>query len=191
MKFRLVYNDRLKASQTKSKDIWHIHQVRTSFQPQLKFLWEQDPTLREISQIYLAASPPPGCINHINDISIHKFASLIHSRSYLLAHLDILFLRPAAAGDLFDNSGDIDNRIKTLLDALRIPKQNELPHDWVPSDTEKPFHCLLEDDKLISRFSVDTDRLLVPQEHQQDVSLVITVSLAASKGTVDNGDFIF
>jgi hypothetical protein len=102
-----------------------------------------------------------------------------------------LFLRPAAAGDLFKDGGDIDNRIKTLLDALRIPKKEELPDDWVPTDTEKPFHCLLEDDKLLSRFSVDTDRLLIPQKHEQDVSLVITVSLAASKGTMDNGDFLF
>jgi hypothetical protein len=189
MRFRLVYSGRLKASQTKSKDIGHIHSVRSAFHPQLKLLWSQDP-LREYKQYWLAESPRADFCTHLSEVRCNKFASVIHSANYLLAHLDILFLRPAPPGDLFDNSGDIDNRIKTLLDALRVPKENEIPKTWKTSEEEKPFHCLLEDDRLISRFSVDTDRLLLKENHQQDALIIITVSLAASKGTNDTADLL-
>ena len=58
-------------------------------------------------------------------------------------------------------AGDVDNRIKTLIDALRKPENaNELRGNEPPQDDEIPFYCLLEDDRLISSFSVETDRLL-------------------------------
>jgi hypothetical protein len=47
-----------------------------------------------------------------------------------------------------------------------------------PSQDENPFYCLLEDDRLISKVSVDTDTLLQPIEKEpnaNDARLVITV----------------
>ena len=58
-------------------------------------------------------------------------------------------------------AGDIDNRIKTLIDTLRKPQYaNELRGNETPLDGEDPFFCLLEDDKLVSHFAVETDTLL-------------------------------
>ena len=72
--------------------------------------------------------------------------------------------------------GDLDNRLKTLLDALRAPKVlAEVPEHAQPSADESPFLCLLEDDALIDGLSVTTDRLLRPEENPSNFVLVIHV----------------
>jgi hypothetical protein len=90
-------------------------------------------------------------------------------------------------------SGDLDNRLKILFDALRMPKPNskELPPNAVPDDTEHPFFCLLEDDALITRVSIESDRLLDRQmKTDSEVELVIRAKLKVVKltyGTVGLG----
>jgi hypothetical protein len=86
-------------------------------------------------------------------------------------------MRRDSPGNLVTSGGDIDNRLKTLLDALRVPDVIKGMPD-MPSEDEDPFFCLLEDDCLITALSVTTDTLLVPQadeERQHDVVLVIHV----------------
>jgi integrase len=51
-------------------------------------------------------------------------------------------------------SGDIDGRLKTIFDALRMPKNLDETARQKPQDDEDPFFCLLEDDKLISEIRV-------------------------------------
>ena len=79
------------------------------------------------------------------------------------------------------SAGDLDNRLKTLFDALRIPVPNERYSERNVADDEKPyFFCLLEDDRLITKVSVETDQLLElvrPDANAEDVLLVITVRL--------------
>jgi hypothetical protein len=105
----------------------------------------------------------------------HQFVPLVTEELKILCHLDVLFLRPGAPGETL-NSGDIDNRIKTLIDALRVP-------DGVatkPQDDETPFFVLLQDDRLVTRLSVETDTLLQPTgvgAGPQDARLIITVRL--------------
>ncbi len=79
--------------------------------------------------------------------------------------------------------GDLDNRIKTLFDGLRVPKQGELP-GGISKSTE-PVWCLLEDDALVTEFSVQTDRLLAAK-NKDDVVLVITVTVGASQHVIKN-----
>ncbi|HZO42622.1 MAG TPA: hypothetical protein VFE97_25630 [Methylomirabilota bacterium] len=50
------------------------------------------------------------------------FVPLISQRAGLIVELDVLFLRPQLPGAVVSSGGDLDNRIKTLLDALRIPE---------------------------------------------------------------------
>lgn len=61
--------------------------------------------------------------------------------------------------------GDIDNRLKTLFDALRLPNQtNELVGYDNPAPDENPFFCLLEDDSLITHVSVELSPSLSRQK---------------------------
>jgi threonine synthase len=88
--------------------------------------------------------------------------------------------------------GDIDNRIKVLFDALRMPKIGEFDAETPPAPDEAPFFCLLQDDSLITEIKVTTDRLLTPlqtEEDSDDVHLVIHVRtiLIAGNAFPDGG----
>ncbi len=55
-----------------------------------------------------------------------RFVPLVRESLSLLCSLDVLFLRRDFPGSVI-SAGDIDNRIKTLIDALRRPRSgNEL-----------------------------------------------------------------
>jgi hypothetical protein len=75
--------------------------------------------------------------------------------------------------------GDIDNRLKTLFDALQIPDANQDYQSNPPAADERPLFCLLENDRLISKVTVETDTLLEDIRDQpydeHDARLVITV----------------
>jgi hypothetical protein len=63
-----------------------------------------------------------------------------------------------------------------------MPDNNQITND-APLENETPFFSLLEDDGLITRVSVETDRLLSPDlvaHGPTRVSLVIGVTLKAA-----------
>ena len=110
----------------------------------------------------------------------YQFVPLVTQQLSLLCSLNILFLRPDVPGNTLQ-SGDLDNRIKTLLDALRLPTNaDELGGYSKPGDDEDPFFCLLEDDCLVSQLAIETDILLEPTGKdfdKNDARLIITVKI--------------
>ncbi len=123
--------------------------------------------------------------------TIFNFVPLIAKDSGVTCSLDILFLRRDGAGGLLQHGrgGDIDNRIKVLFDALKMPEFDRDLKKCQPQPDEDPFFCLLADDRFIDHISLTTDRLLLPkeatvpcsncgqsrQEKNTDVMLVIDV----------------
>lgn len=117
-----------------------------------------------------------------------RFVPLVCNRLDLVCGLDILFLRRENPGDLLSPGGDIDNRIKTLLDALRVPRDGS-EISGTPEAGENPFFCLLEDDCLVTDLNVTTDRLLRPLgtgSHKNDVLLIMQVRIKAVQISVEN-----
>jgi hypothetical protein len=110
----------------------------------------------------------------------YNFVPLVTADFCLRCSVDVLFLRPGAPGQVV-GSGDLDSRLKSLFDSLRLPIRGEDVGNEIPSDDENPFFCLLEDDKLITEVKVTTDTLLLLPDHREskenDVFLVITVRL--------------
>jgi hypothetical protein len=45
----------------------------------------------------------------------------------------------------------IDNRLKTLLDALRMPNTAEAQQAKIDRGDDDPIHCLLQDDALVTK----------------------------------------
>jgi hypothetical protein len=175
MRFTLHYRGSLKANRG-AKD---KHALRRYFHGQLRCLWEQPPLLDY--RDYLSENVKSGEISLIHPIGQFKFAPLVSSRLHMIAELDITLLRPGPPGNLISQSGDIDNRLKTLLDALKVPKEpTALPAGEVPLADEDPFFCLLEDDTLITAVSVATDRLL---EHTVDSSEVVLLVHVTTRTT--------
>jgi hypothetical protein len=81
--------------------------------------------------------------------------------------------------------------MKTFLDALRMPQNlSEISADTVPQGDQDPFFCLLEDDNLITRLSVDTDRYLKEGADASDVCIVLRVTTRPTSVTFGNVQLI-
>ncbi len=132
-------------------------QIRQALDVQLRELWTHLP-LSDHS--HLLARSTEGGLSSLVGRHGHTFAAVVSRSLGLRAELDILMLRPSSPGDLV-NKGDIDNQLKTLLDGLSAPAQpTQVPDGMRATTDEDPMHVLLEDDSLITRLNVETERLL-------------------------------
>ncbi len=203
VEFRLTYAGELWPSTNNSPRARHKHEIRKKFHPQLRRLWETTPNLANMRErlptdiVSVNDARPRGTridalVKEFARINYH-FVPLVTEDLSLWCGVDILFLRPNPPGKVIE-SGDIDNRIKTLFDALKMPKQRqELGGYDVPGADEEPFFCLLEDDSLVARVAVETDTLLEPVDgipDRADARLVITVTLRPSTLTIGNLGFV-
>jgi hypothetical protein len=114
-----------------------------------------------------------------------KYLPLVRKSLHLVCAIDILFLRHEEPGSLVFQGGDIDNRIKCLFDALRVPNADEASK--APTPTADPLFVLLEQDALISDFSVKTGRLLGnPAKKAHAVRLWMDISVKVLRVTDEN-----
>jgi len=165
MNFTLTYDGNLKSN----GDSRHKHEIRRVFHRQLSELWKASPLSRQ--------GAPDAALTKA--IGTYKFFPLASSARDEVAELQITMLRPhIGPGYIIGEGGDIDNRLKTLFDSLRMPaKLEELPAGEQPAQGEDPFFCLLENDILITGLSIRTDRLLEPGQPNSHVKLVIEVRI--------------
>jgi hypothetical protein len=194
MNVRLIYEGPLPSN----GDATEKQAIRNQLHPQLANLWNEQQPLKAFVGQHQLKKDAGQYVSLVFERQGVEFAPLVSTKLHLHAHLDILFLRPGGPGALIRQGGDIDNRLKTLFDALTIPDANQLAAappaapieaPWGPS----PFFCVLEDDALITRVSVETDRLLkadVGGVGESRVLLVINVTLRASQLTFNNMDLV-
>ncbi|MEQ1707180.1 MAG: hypothetical protein ABL864_02485 [Terricaulis sp.] len=194
VEFRLTYEGLLLGSGNKNNRPAHKHDIRKAFHPQLKRLWEEHHFLNRLAtkeQRQLSGETYLNSLANQYGMFGYRFAPLVRKRDSLLCALDILVLRPGARGGIV-NAGDIDNRLKTLFDALRTPENASELGGAAPAEGEDPFFCLLENDNLITHIAVETDRLLAPvgdSENDNNVRLVITVKIEPYAGNIFNSGF--
>jgi hypothetical protein len=189
LQFRLTYEGELLPSFNNTKRGGHKHFVRRKFHPQLRRLWEITPSLSEmqfpLDENILTVRAPlaPRMAEHLASTRLlggYRFVPLVTEELALWCGLDILFLRPGRAGRIL-SAGDIDNRIKTIVDALKRPTNLEEIGNSSPGYAEDPFYCLLDDDSHVAQLAVETDELLEPVgggiPSARDARIVITVTL--------------
>ena len=210
MQFRLLYSGQLLGASRNSPRASHKHDIRRTFHPQLKRLWETNSGLRTLCVEHSG----PFLMKHQSDTALMEsirteftsyeesqewrrrlglryfadnwdrggsgFIPLVTEDIAVRCAIDILFLRPEKPGVLIQ-SGDLDNRIKTIFDALRLPNNADECGGDLPSGDENPMYCLLEDDKLISDVRVNADQLLylpnATEMDKNDVFLVVDVKV--------------
>lgn len=218
VRFRLTYEGELHPSANDNSYTWNKHQIRKIFHPQLKRLWESTAFLQEGADhpipsqsvqvhpskealMFVTLRPFAGRVQRLGAHFArgdYNFVPLVTEDLFLLCEIDVLFLRQDPPGKII-SSGDIDGRLKTLFDALRIPRGTEEIQEregkYVgPTQYERPFYCLLEDDKLISRVTVETDTMLeavgggIPSK--SDARLVVTVTARPSRVEYANIPFL-
>ena len=218
MKFTLTYEGPLPSGGNKARNAekWAI---RKHFHPQLIDLWRNHPALKAVEENryfpksggavlkqthhqhpgpitpLLTADHSPGTERGILDLcaSIPKhgvdFRPLVRETYALHCGLKILFLRQEKPGKLYQG-GDIDGRMKTLLDALAMPQHVE--QVLADSSAPKYIYCLLEDDSLISGLNVETERLLTgdPNLPVDYAKLTIEVDVRVRQATIYNQSFL-
>lgn len=184
LEFTLVYEGELFAYREDRAP--HKHSIRKQFHPQLRLLWEHKlahwMTSNRVSATvrqYEAGPPKVEQIAWNFQRGPFQFVPLVTEKLVLACKLDILFLRREVGLGRIIQGGDIDNRMKTLFDALRIPKTLEETGNLPLLESEKPFFCLLEDDALITEVKIRADTLLTPAEgaSPNDAKLIIRVTV--------------
>jgi hypothetical protein len=182
LEFRLIYQGPLHSDgRTKEK-----HLIRKQFHGQLTELWRVHPFLSWADKphsVYGDRSYLQQLADQYARLG-YRFVPLIQDDGkgrIVTCELDILFLRRDNPGYLLlRGGGDIDNRIKTLFDGLKMPDcLNDLGGFDNPAADEDPFFVLVQDDKLITALNVTTDRLVLPPDRPQyphDVVLIVHVT---------------
>jgi hypothetical protein len=180
MKFTLVYDGPLSSASNNGR-VREKHDIRKVVHCQVAHFREIRSQITDIHPVTITSVKQGPFI----------FQAVVGKKHHATCELDILFLRSGPPGAIF-LGGDIDNRMKTLFDALRIPKTDkELPTNAIPDPGahETPFLCLLEDDSLITTHTVRTDRLLLRGKTDADVRLIIQVSIFPMARTDENLGF--
>lgn len=221
MKFRLTYDGPVISSQPLPREVDaalsakqikisnNKHLIRKRFHKQLKFLWANNPVLKRlqfcescgISQDLVSHPSSLGIGNHkLADVQQYivgqvpqftgfKFCPLVIEQFDLICSIDLLILRRMRNG-VFEG-GDIDNRVKTIIDALKMPQQrSQLGDSDKSAPGEDPFYVLLRDDSLINGFSVETDMLLREESHGDEdhrmCKVIVSVELRPNSPTMFN-----
>jgi hypothetical protein len=119
------------------------------------------------------------------------FVPLVNAEMNVVAEVSITLLRPEPPGGVITQGGDMDNRLKTLFDALTMPRHsNQLKPGMVPTAGEEPFFfCLLEDDNLLTTVAVRTEQLLEPDIDPSEVDITIHIRTRVTRPTIDNAIF--
>ena len=206
MRFRLIYDGMLRPTQKdpapgvvtkRAPQQWTIRQA---FHRQLRELWLIDPMLRAArSRVKdphnvrpyprdIAEWPEESEFQPLVDVLAdlyqrngYRFVPLARRDAFLQCSLRILFLRRDAIGvTTLGERGDVDNRVKTAIDALTMPQNaNQVPQG--PQNGEDPFFVLMDDDRAVTHLEVETDRLLLPRENWESdetrARLVISVDV--------------
>lgn len=204
MEFRLTYEGLLLADTNRNSTVRrsradHKHEIRQKLHSQIKRWWEISPYLSTPHRggIRILGHPYPQ--HYATEIAQrynmfgYNFVPLVTRDLELLCSVEVLFLRLGEPGNLINRSGDVDNRLKTLFDGLRMPRNaTELGRYVEPNVDENPFFCLLEDDSVITKASVETDALLQPVSappDSNDARLVITVRIRPGRVKAENLGF--
>jgi hypothetical protein len=186
VKFKLVYDGPLPPEGRGRADV--KQGIRVHFHPQLVKLWNEHPALREM----MVPDPRVGNRRIVDEIGDdyakgpHPFVPLIRAANQMACRLDIQVLLRKEPYQVFsgDERGDLDNRIKTLIDGLRMPRVVGEMGGIFPTADQKPFFCLLEDDKAVYEFNVKADQLLAgpaPGQQERDVVAIIGVHVTTNE----------
>jgi len=205
VEFYLLYSGPLHSDRSENSRI-EKHAIRKVFHPQLRQLWMSNYNLREKAEGVGAIDvenwqeSPNGFLfdRGITELARwnregFSFLPLVTKKVALRCRLDILFLRNEER-DYVLQGGDIDRRIATLFDGLRMAKErDDLPVGAKPDPQEVPMFCLLENDDLITEVHIKTGRLLhlpnKPVLEKHDVYLEIAVQLNTTRLAADSWVF--
>lgn len=201
MRLNLRYRGELAACTQSNPRTKEKHAIRTQFGRQLKTHWDGHAHLRTIkpescqvatktgTKTFSVPRPLKGSGGEeffwrypMGGLNFVPVANHVHE---FQCDLSMKMFRAAAPGAFIFSGGDIDNRLKTLFDALRMPHDvSQFPKEEpenLDSDSWPVLLCLLQDDDMITKISIESVKLLTetPTGYRKEnyVELDIEVNL--------------
>jgi hypothetical protein len=129
------------------------------------------------------------------ELNKFRFIPLVCGCFDLLCRIDVLMLRrdEPRRGGIFD-SRDLDNRLKVIFDALKMPKDMPELGEITPGEGENPLYVLVQSDDLISQVSIETGTLLAPphpyERADSYVHLLIDVTIWPQHAWMQNLSYV-
>jgi len=166
MEFTLTYEGPLPAATQNNPRRKEKHHIRQKLHPQLKELWEKLLIPRMFGYLdpeVLVRNKCSYFASRSKNVSLFRFMPTVSRIERLVCEFDLTLLRREDPGCVV-HGGDLDNRIKTLFDGLKVPSVDDV-RGLQPNQGEDPFFCLVEDDSLITGFRISTDRYLEPPKN--------------------------
>lgn len=80
--------------------------------------------------------------------------------------------------------GDVDNRLKTLIDGLTRPVNSQQMQDFAPPADGGPTYCLMDNDQLVKRLTVDARPWFESSIPADEAFIVVTATIILG----DNAD---
>lgn len=191
----LIYRGSLPACQPNDQKLDDKQRIRLDFSQQLEQHWASTGVLRQMlaSGNFVKATLDKRKLVMGNgfgsfaqcqvDVFGFQIHPLVCRYNGLVCHLELTLLRRSKPGSIITSAGgaDIDNQLKTLFDALRMPLDDkELPGNRFGNGRGQKLFCLLEDDELITRLSVDTQMLhsmKQPNEAENYAEVMLKVNI--------------
>lgn len=211
MRFTLIYDGDLPAGSSRRSQ--YASKIRNALHDQMRDLWDSHVVMRQIARTCRVRAEethvikagvdrpslpnydweippvPEGFIDLCAPVEIEQcgvYLPIVRSSLNLACAIDIEFLRHEEPLTLLRHGGDLDNRLKCFFDGLRMPDpQQDGPKGEPP--TASPLCVLLEDDRLITDFSVKTGRLLgAGEKRPYAVRIQATVTVKVLRVTDHN-----
>lgn len=191
------------------------HRIRLALHGQLEALWSEDRRLKEIYEDWknLQIATRKGPHFEVNrpivgqknffwryPLEGYNFIPLITHVHELHCHLRVRLYRKMGPEGVLFVGGDLDNRLKTLLDALQVPsEQGQVPkaeESGTSPDEWPPVFCLLDDDRAVTKLSIESIKLLtpIPEKHTDSenyVEMEIDVRIEPAGVITGNLDMLF
>ncbi len=142
MELVLTYEGHIPSKGSSNAAVWRM---RTCFDQQLRKVWGKPPfeVLKKWEDSNFAANAP----KFTRVLGGHTFVPFYGADVGIGIDLDIRLLTGMPDKKAILSAGDLDNRVKRIIDALQIPTQKgELIADLQPAGR---FHCLVENDSAV------------------------------------------
>ena len=182
MELVLTYEGRIPAQRSDLEVIWDI---RKSFDRQLRKVWGKAPfaVLKEWEEG--TGSKPPQFTRQQGG---HTFVPLYGKDVGVGVDLNITLLTGMPPQQAIINAGDLDNRIKRLIDGLRAPKDKGEMSKNLPATGR--WHCLVEDDSAVLGLQARLGAYLGNDDPAISFAIV-RVRPVAMRVTMDNLEMLF
>ncbi len=183
MEIILTYKGIIPANNKPLDAVW---KMRKSFDTQLKKLWGKEPFA--VLKKWEDTNFTTGVKDFRRIIDNQTFLPLYGKTISVGVNLDITLLTGMHEQSPILKSGDLDNRIKRVIDALRAPQQKgELYGDLKEN---KRWHCLLEDDDAVIGLKAKAGTFL-DSDNNKESFVFIKVTPAPLTVTMSNIAMLF